>query len=162
METAVILLHSQLHLVAKSLDFPIIQHISQFPLPWALLQPRLSLWGLSPAAMMLHSENMFPLLEPCGCGAWDDDSSSFSLCPSAIRVAPRAGYRWHFYARWKRAFYWVCCDPLIPGALMTCSNSAQHLWQPEPARVRALIQNCYTSNTLFHTKTASFITLKNH
>lgn len=54
-----------------------------------------ALWGLSPAAMMLHSENMFPLLEPGGFDLVAEmmtaaHSLSLSLCRNnAIRAAAR-------------------------------------------------------------------------
>lgn len=40
---------------------------------------------------MLHSVNVFPLLEPGVCGGWDDDSSSSSLSVSPSIVIMPSG-----------------------------------------------------------------------
>lgn len=146
LETAVMLLYLQLYLVAQYTDIPIIYQ----PISSAVSSSTAS----APAAIMIHSEKRFPLVEPRGFGGWDDDSSSFclSVCHNdAIRVAARGLTCWSQMTLLYPVEMCILLSlfwPSEPSALMTCSNSTQQLLQLEPACVRVLIQNCSTSNML--------------
>lgn len=65
-----LLLCSRLHLDAKFLDHPTVY---QFSLPLQL-----------PAAVILHTQNMFPSLEPGGCA-----TAALSLCNDAVTTGAR-------------------------------------------------------------------------
>lgn len=121
----------------------------------------------SPAAMILHTENMFPSLEPGDC-SWDGDRSSFSLCLPVITAS--------WLQREVNAL--VTDDTFTPHGKVHFIEFIVTRWSPEPRRpavtlrstfgslnlpcVRALIQNCCTSNTVVFHSRYFFIPPRNH
>lgn len=113
-------------------------------------------------AMMLHSENMFPLVESGGFSGSSLPLSVLTM-PSGLQLQVNVLVTDDTFMYCENMYFIVLAvTPPDPSCLMTCSHFPQHLWQLEPARVKVLIQNCYTSNTLFSVKSVLFIPQKNH
>lgn len=164
-ETTVILLaHDSIWLPCTWISTFFYQWI---PLLWAPLQPR-------PSGVRLQQQWCFTAWM---CFLyWSQVSVAAGMMTAALPLSPSvvimpSGLQLEvtvpvtddtFNALWKLTFYWVYLWPADLCALMTCSNSPRHFWQLEPACVKALIQNCYTSNTLLSTKSTLFIPGKNH